>query len=336
VITAQVVHDYAAGKHVCVRPLLRRVTDRETGDVQRLVIPCGSTREAVCPVCAEKARRLRMQQCAEGWHLGKDPLEGDEDDDGADGMAEDANINSGPAPASQPRRVRSTRRRSDVDALPRTPVENRSVGRTFTARDGTTYRPSMFVTLTLGSYGRVVSAKSGAHVPGSGSPVSPERYDYRRAAVEAMFFSRLFDRWMQNLRRCAGFVVQYFGAIEPQRRLAPHIHLAIRGAIPREVIRAVTRATYLQLWWPQFKEPIYVDALPWWDRETSVYRDPESGFPLPTWQEALDALDETAEPAVVMRFGTQVDIKGIIAPSADADRSVRYLTKYLTKSVTDT
>jgi hypothetical protein len=37
-----------------------------------------------------------------------------------------------------------------------------------------------------------------------------------------------------------------------------------------------------------------------------------------------------------MRFGTQVDIKGIIAPSADADRSVRYLAKYLTKSVTDT
>ena len=128
---------------------------------------------------------------------------------------------------------RSTRRRSDVEELPRTPAENRSVGRTFTAPDGTTYRPSMFVTLTLGSYGRVVSAKPTRHVPGAGSPVSPERYDYRRAAVEAMFFPRLFDRWMQNLRRCAGFLVQYFGAIEPQRRLAPHIHLAIRGAIPR-------------------------------------------------------------------------------------------------------
>jgi hypothetical protein len=141
---------------------------------------------------------------------------------------------------------------------------------------------------------------------------------------------------MQNLRRCAGFLVQYFGAIEPQRRLAPHIHLAIRGAIPRDVLRAVTRATYLQLWWPQFEEPVYVDALPWWDRESSVSRDPETGFPLPTWQAALDALDEDGEPVVVMRFGTQVDIKGIIAPSADADRSVRYLAKYLTKSVTDT
>ena len=129
----------------------------------------------------------------------------------------------------------------------------RTVGRTFTAPDGTTYRPSMFVTLTLGSYGRDRARATGRHRRGR------SRYDYRRAAVEAMFFPRLFDRWMQNLRRCAGYRVQYFGAIEPQRRLAPHIHLAIRGAIPREVIRTVTRATYLQLWWPSFDEPVYVD-----------------------------------------------------------------------------
>jgi hypothetical protein len=182
----------------------------------------------------------------------------------------------------------------------------------------------------------VIPAKPNAHVRGAGCPVVAERYDYRRAAIEAMFFSRLFDRWMQNLRRCAGFLVQYFGAIEPQRRLAPHILLAIRGAIPRLVIRAVTRATYLQLWWPQFDEPVYTDAVPWWDSEASLYRDPDTGYPLPTWDEALDALDEDAEPAVVIRFGTQIDIKGIIAPSADADRSVRYLTKYLTKSAADT
>ena len=50
----------------------------------------------------------------------------------------------------------------------------------------------------------------------------------------------------------------------------------------------------------------------------------------------MDDLDEDAEPAVVMRFGNQVDIKGIIAPSADADRAIRYLTKYLTKSVSET
>ena len=175
---------------------------------------------------------------------------------------------------------------------------------------------------------------------GAGTPVHPAAYDYRRAAVEALLFPRLFDRWMQNLRRCAGFKVQYFGAIEPQRRLAPHIHVAMRGAIPRQVIRKVTRATYLQLWWPPFDHPVYTDPerYPQWDPEAGTYRDADTGFALPTWEEALDDLagDEDAEPAVVMRFGSQLDIAGIIAPSADADRSIRYLTKYLTKSVSET
>ena len=257
VVTAEFVHDYAARNAVCVRPLMRQVTDRETGHVRRVAIPCGSTREAVCPACAEKARRLRMQQCAEGWHLEDDPLR----DGTTVGVNDDANLDAEPAEDSgrEQRRVRSTRRRADVEPLPRVAAEHRSVGRTFTAPNGKTYRPSMFVTLTLGSYGRVVPGKPKVHVPGAGSPVYPERYDYRRAAIEAMFFSRLFDRWMQNLRRCAGYKVQYFGAIEAQRRLTPHIHLAIRGAIPRELIRAVTRATYLQLWWPSFEEPVFVD-----------------------------------------------------------------------------
>ena len=65
---------------------------------------------------------------------------------------------------------------------------------------------------------------------------------------------------MQNLRRCAGYKVQYFGAIEPQRRLAPHIHVAMRGAIPRAMIRAVTKATYLQLWWPPFDQVVSTDS----------------------------------------------------------------------------
>lgn len=196
----------------------------------------------------------------------------------------------------------------------------------------------MFVTLTLGSYRKVIPAGADGRARGAGSPVAPTRYDYRRAAVEAMFFTRLFDRWMQNLRRCAGFAVQYFGAIEPQRRLAPHIHLAIRGAIPRQVIRAVTQATYLQLWWPPFDQPVYADSVPSWDPESRSYRDPETGLALSTWEEALDQLDRDpdAQPAAVLRFGTQIDIKGIIAPSADADRSVRYLAKYLTKAVADT
>jgi hypothetical protein len=160
-----------------------------------------------------------------------------------------------------------------------------------------------------------------------------------------MLFPRLFDRWVQNLRRCAGFVVQYFGVIEPQRRLAPHIHLAIRGAIPREVIRQVTSATYLQLWWPSFgsEDVVYPEGtsdeeLPYWDQLLEGYVDPSTSVALPTWEQALDAVDadSEAEPAAVLRFGRQLDIKGIIAPSEDANRSIRYLTKYLTKSVTET
>jgi hypothetical protein len=331
VVPLDVVEDYAAQNDACARPLLRQVTDRETGQTQRVVIACGATRESMCASCAEKARRLRMQQCMDGWHLDEDPLRGSADDEPGD----DSEIDTMP---KKVRRVRSTRRRGDVVDLPRLPVEDRSVGQTFMAPDGTTYRPSMFVTLTLGSYGKVVAGKPGRQVRDAGCPVDAGRYDYRRAAIEAMFFTRLFDRWMQNLRRCAGFRVQYFGAIEPQRRLAPHIHLAIRGAIPRRVLRAVTAATYLQLWWPSFDTPVYVDESPRWDRRNRTYRDPDGGVALPTWEEALDALDANADaqPAVVMRFGRQVDIKGIIAPSEDANRSVRYLTKYLTKAVAET
>jgi Replication initiator protein, pSAM2 len=36
-----------------------------------------------------------------------------------------------------------------------------------------------------------------------------------------------------------------------------------------------------------------------------------------------------------MRFGTQYDLAGIIAPSPEADRTVRYLAKYLPKAVAD-
>jgi hypothetical protein len=342
-VTVEVVRDYAAEAGVCIRPLLRQVTDRETGLTSSVVIRCGSTREAVCPPCADRARRLRMQQCAEGWHLVDDPLPpGPELSplDGADHEDEDANADLEESERLTERRVRSTRRRADVVELPKVPQEHRTVGRTFTAPDGTTYRPSMFVTLTLGSYGKVIPGRKGAHVAGAGTPADPRTYDYRRAAVEALFFPRLFDRWVQNLRRCAGYKVQYFGAIEPQRRLSPHIHLAIRGAIPRRVIRTVTKATYLQLWWPSFDHPSYTDPdrYPAWDPVEETYRDVDTGFPLPTWQQALDELDADPEarPAVVMRFGAQVDIAGIIAPSADADRSIRYLAKYLTKSVAET
>jgi hypothetical protein len=354
VVTEQVVRDYAEQQQVCVRPLLRKVTDRATGTVHQLVLPCGSTRETVCGPCAGKARRVRAQQCAEGWHLTEDPLttpsvaeeelsgDDDQDDNEEDRgeQDEEQHDEEDSRAGGSGRRVRSTRRRADAVALPRLPVEQRTVGRAFTGRDGVVFRPSMFVTLTLGSYGKI-------H-PGTGAPVDPEGYDYRRAAVEAVHFTKLFDRWVQNLRRCAGYRVQYFGAIEAQRRMAPHIHLALRGAIPRQVLRAVTTATYLQLWWPPHgaEDLVYPgQRLPVWDDRTGGYVDPDTGAVLPTWEQALDQLDGEGQPgeeggeagpAVVMRFGTQVDIRGIVAPSAEADRTIRYLTKYLTKDLAST
>src|SRR3954454_2732540 len=74
VVSPEVVRDYAEHAGVCVRPLVRRGTDRETGAVSTVLIRCGSTHETTCGPCADRARRLRMQQCAEGWHLEDDPL----------------------------------------------------------------------------------------------------------------------------------------------------------------------------------------------------------------------------------------------------------------------
>jgi len=329
-ITTDMVRALAVNECVCVRPVLRRVTDRATGNTTTVTIACGSTRESRCPTCAKKARWLRMTQCAEGWHRDDEPEEPDqlEQDQSDNDQVDEEQADD--AESDEQRRVRSTRRRQDVSDLPRVPVENRTVGRTFTAPSGVTYRPSMFVTLTLPSYGKVI--------PGRGVPADPARYDYRRAALDALHFPKLVDRWVQNLRRGAGYKVQHFACVEPQRRLAPHLHTALRGAIPRQVVKAVTKGTYLQLWWPPFEDAVYVERLPFWDTGDRCYRDPDTGLPLPTWRQALDTLDadQDARPGHVMRFGSQVDIKGIDGGSPDADRAVRYLTKYLTKAVTET
>lgn len=314
------VQEYAVKERVCIRPLLRRVIDRETGEAAVVALPCQSTRESRCPSCAARARTLRMTQCLAGWHLDEEP-EWQRSSPEADNDPE-----TGTQEATA--RSRSTRRRGDVPDLPRVPQEDRTVGRVFEAPDGRTYRPSMFITLTLPGYGRIVA--------GTGTPGDPEGYDYRRAALDALHFPRLLDRWFQNLRRCAGYKVQYFGAVEGQRRLAPHFHVAVRGAIPRSVIKEVTRATYHQLWWPAIDAPLYVDELPVWDGRD--YLDPVSEQPLQTWDAALDELgaDNDARPAHVLRFGSQLDVQGLLAGSHDADRSVRYLTKYLTKAVGET
>ncbi|MBO3738334.1 replication initiation protein [Actinoplanes sp. NEAU-H7] len=247
-----------------------------------------------------------------------------------------------------PQRVRSTKRRQDVPDLPRQKVEARTVGRTYVGPDGKEHRPSMWLTLTLDSYGPVHSIHAGRpcscrrwHTEGDpllGTPVDPARYDYRRAAWDAVHFPRLLDRYWQNLRRAVGWNVQYAGCVEPQRRLAPHAHFAIRGTIPRTMLELVATATYHQVWWPPADRLRYpIDRPPTWDTKAECWADPDTGRPLATWAEALDAIDEDpdAEPAHLVRFGAQVKAKGVDPGTRDAERTIGYITKYVTKSAAD-
>jgi hypothetical protein len=45
----------------------------------------------------------------------------------------------------------------------------------------------------------------------------------------------------------------------------PHLHTAVRGAIPRAILRRVVQASYFHLSWPRFDQAVYVGRLPVWD-----------------------------------------------------------------------
>jgi hypothetical protein len=155
--------------------------------------------------------------------------------------------------------------------------------------------------------------------------------------LDSIFFARVLDRFWQNIRRAAGFNVQYGGGVELQRRLAPHAHFAVRGTMPRKLVRQVAAATYHQVWWPQFHTALFtVDKAPEWNEQQQSYVDPKTGDPLPTWQAALDALDDPdATPAHVARLGT-IDARGIDAGSKDADRAIKYVTSTSPKTSSTT
>ena len=359
-LARQVVRDLATEHGACLRPVQLRRTEIDTGHVEQVLIPCGHTLASVCPSCAERARILRAAQCREGWHLDQEPLinpdpateeqralitdraeaqetrdllasadmDVDEPDKRIGELDEEIAVSGmrGSVLPARPRRHRSTRRRQDAAPLPRRPVSARTVGKTYTAPDGKAFRPSLFVTLTCPSYGRVGE---------DGAPADPDTYDYVRAARDALHFAALFDRFIQNLRRFTGYDLQYFAAIEPQRRLAPHVHLAIRGTISRAELREVIAATYHQAWWPTANVKYDGDRLPVWDEHTGTYLDPDTGEVLPTWDQALDAITDEDEPRHVARFGARFDAQGVLAGSRDASRCIGYLTKYLTKHLGD-
>jgi Replication initiator protein, pSAM2 len=360
-LARNVVKDLAAEHGACLRPVQLRRTEIDTGYVEQVLIPCGHTLASVCPPCAERARILRAAQCREGWHLDHEPVidpdpateqqkalvtDRAEAQEGRDLLASagldvgelderigelDEEITEagmrGSVLPGRPRRHRSTRRRQDAAPLPHRPVSARTIGKTYTAPDGKTFRPSLFVTLTCPSYGRVGE---------DGTPVDPDGYDYQQAARDALHFAALFDRFIQNLRRFAGYDLQYFAAVEPQRRLAPHVHLAIRGTISRRELREVIAATYHQVWWPSTETAKYDGGcLPVREEHTGTYLDPGTGEVLPTWDQALDTIGDEDEPLHMARFGARFDAQGVLAGSRDASRCIGYLTKYLTKHLGD-
>ncbi len=370
----ELVESTAEQYGACTRPFAVRRIDEHTGERIVVPLPCGATRASVCPSCAKKARRLRIHQAREGWHLAEEPqveteeptahqramigqlsdatdaraqalAAGDDDTaafldreiDQAERLLHASGIRGTVRPdddeqddeGQRPVRRRSTRRRQDVPDLPRRPVSKSTTGRVFNAPDGRTYRPSTFLTLTLPSYGRVHA---------DGTPVDPAGYDYRRAARDAIHFGALIDRFWQNLRRAVGWNVQYFAAVEPQQRLAMHLHAAVRGTMPRALLRQVAHATYHQVWWPPHDEPVYeLDRLPVWDERAESYVDPDSEAPLITWAEAMEATFEAdAQPAHVVRFGDRgIDIQGVLGESGQAGKCLGYLVKYLTKDIAE-
>jgi Replication initiator protein, pSAM2 len=233
--TRDAVRAVAENHGACLRPIQLRRTNTATGEVDQVLIPCGATLADICPPCADRAKDLRAAQCREGWHLEAEPIPGPPPPDEVQAMwvehraraQADHAARSGEDTAEldeliadldqeikrsglrgnadpgrpKPRRQRSTRRRQDVPDLPKRKISPRTVGRTYTAPDGKTFRPSMFITLTCPSYGKVAE---------DGTPADPRSYDYQQAARDALHFAALFDRFIQNLRRVLGYDVQYF------------------------------------------------------------------------------------------------------------------------------
>ncbi len=189
-LARDVVRELAVTHGGCIRPVQLRRTDIHTGQVEQVLVPCGHTLATVCPSCAERAKALRAAQCREGWHLETEPIitPDDPDDlqlmsvehraetqqqcDQAEAAGRDTSeldelaaeldeeitrsgVRGNVLPGRPERRHRSTRRRQDAPDLPRRAVAPRTIGKTYTTPDGKTFRPSMFITLTCDSYGKV-------------------------------------------------------------------------------------------------------------------------------------------------------------------------------------
>src|SRR4029453_10534502 len=90
----EVIREAALLVGVCAHPVIARVSDIESGEVRIVPISGGSARENLFPPGAVWGRRVRIQQCREGWHLDTEPEhqlpdDADEEEDRADEEVDD-------------------------------------------------------------------------------------------------------------------------------------------------------------------------------------------------------------------------------------------------------
>ena len=370
------IAQYAADKEgVCARVVPMRAFDPNSSRTSYIGAPCKATVATTCPACAKANKYLRITQLREGWCAEHEPADAqpvvtqaqadvcaaratlfnqykDARREGDDEFADDikalvADLDTElrelgvrgrlPALDEKPRRkTKSTRRRDDLPDLPRLKVDKKlTIGKAYA---GGKIRPSAFFTLTLDSFGAInrVHDPQTNDLVSDGSPRDPESYDYARQARDTIHMARLFSKFIENLRRAVGWNVQYFATVEPQRRGAPHLHVALRGSFSKKLLYQVTAATYVNIWWPHFDKPVYGEGrMPVWDYSAGTFADPRTGRPLTYWDDALAVMDEVDEldPAHTLKFGGQTDVQQILANTDGMDRGVRYLTKYLTKSL---
>ena len=323
---------------VCIRPVQMRRTDLHTGPAEPVDIPCGATLDAKCPPCAKRTSRCGRRSAGKAgtstpnrspnpdppneeqrWldrvaaptsrptrrgraRPGEDTAELDELIAGLDAEINPVrDARQRPARPGRCRRHRSTRRRQDAPDLPRRKVSP-AHSRPDLHRAGRQGLPAVAV---RHPHLPVATARSATTAP---QPTRPPTTT-RRAARDALHFAALFDRFIQNLRRFLGYDVQYFASVEPQRRLAPHLHIAMRGTLPRAELRQVARRDLppgvVAIHRPGHATTATICRSG--TRPCGDYLDPATGELLPTWDEALDAIgDHEAEPLHVARFGAQV------------------------------
>ena len=211
------------------------------------------------------------------------------------------------------------------------PLEDRTVGQTFTAPDGTIYRPSMFLTLTLPLLraGHPRHGRPGR--PGDATTTGGRRWTRCTSRSWSTGSGRTCAA--APATRCSTSPPSNPNAASP-RTCTPRSAARSPAPLLRQVDQGDLRPGVVAVLRPaRLHRP---DAARCGTAATTSTRTPGSSCRPGT--QALDQLDADpdARPAHVVRFGTQTRHARHHRPLADADRAVRYLTKYLTKVVADT